>query len=241
MPNNPFKRRNMKNTTIFGILALGCSTAAVAVPEDFRIEKDPATPTQPLKLKFWGNPDVYYVIESTTDLMQPWDEYFYAVKGVSGSGGTGQAEAVQFAPFAGTDKAFFRLLYDSDPLSLLGLTDHDGDGIATALELDAAMNATVAETFVDSDSDGLPDYWETFYFGDLSRDGSGDFDGDGILDKFEWQARTNPIVDQASTFISESTGLLEYSYNSLGRLQTTSGSVNLTFSFDNEGNLESAN
>jgi hypothetical protein len=61
------------------------------------------------------------------------------------------------------------------------------------------------------------------------------------LDKFEWQARTNPIIDQASTFIPESTSLLEYSYNSLGRLQTTSGSVSLTFTFDDEGNLESAN
>ncbi len=127
-----------------------------------------------------------------------------------------QPEAWQFAPFVGTDKAFFRLLYDSDPFGVLALTDHDGNGIATDLELDAAMNATVAETSVDSEPDGLPDYWEMFYFGDLSRDGNGDFDGDGILDKFEWQARTNPIVDQASTFISESTGLLEYGYNSLG-------------------------
>ena len=214
---------------------------AVAVPEKFRIERDPATPAQSLKLTFWGNPGVYYVIESTTDLKPSWDEYFYAVKGASGTSGTGQAVAVQFAPSAETGKTFFRLLYDSDPLSLLGLTDHDGDGIATALELDAAMDATVAETRVDSEPDGLPDYWEMFYFGDLSRDGNGDFDGDGILDKFEWQTRTNPIVDQASSFISESTGLLEYSYNLLGRLHTTTGAVNLTYSFDNEGNLESAN
>jgi len=235
MPNNPFQTQNMKHTTIFGILALGCSTAAVAVPEDFRIEKDPATPSQPLKLKFWGNPDVYYVIESTTDLMQPWDQYFYAIKGVSGSGGTGQAEAVQFAPFAGTDKAFFRLLYDSDPLGLLGLTDHDGDGIATALELDAGMNATVAETFVDSDGDGLPDYWEIFYFGDLSRDGSGDFDGDGILDKFEWQARTNPTVDDTIRSVLRD----DFSYDDRGWLSgyQLMGSKATTQGHDAEGNI----
>ena len=130
---------------------------------------------------------------------------------------------------------------DSDPFSLLGLTDHDGDGIATALELDNSMNAVVAETIIDSEPDGLPDYWEMFYFGDLSRDGEGDFDNDGILDKFEWQARTNPIVDQANAFIAESTGLVEYTYTLLGHLHTSSGPANLTFTFDEEGNLESAN
>ena len=172
--------------------------------------------------------------------MTPWDQYFYAVKGVDGANGEGQMEAVQFAPFPETDKTFFRLLYDSNPLGLLGLTDHDGDGIATALELDALMNATVPETFVDSEPDGLPDYWEIFYFGDLSRDGEGDFDNDGILDKFEWQARTNPAVDQAAEHIAESTGLTEYTYDLLGRLSTVSGPVDVGFVFDKENNLKSA-
>ena len=185
----------MKHSTIIGLTAIEFSVSLLALPENLRIEKDATNPTQPLKLKFWGNPNVYYVIESTTDLKTVWDQYFYAVKGVSGAGGTGQAEAVQFAPFPGADKAFFKLLGDPDPLSLLGLTDHDGDGIATALELDEGMDAVVAETIIDSEPDGLPDYWELFYFGDLSRDGEGDFDNDGILDKFEWQAKTNPTVD----------------------------------------------
>ena len=183
----------MKRFTIIGLAAIGFSVSLLALPEDFRIEKNPTTPAQPLKLKFWGNPNVYYVIESTTDLRTAWDQYFYAVKGVAGSGGIGQAEAVQFAPFAGADDAFFKLVLESDPFSLLGRLDHDRDGIATALELDDLMNATSAEAFVDSEPDGLPDYWEIFYFGTLSRDGTGDFDGDGVLDFDEWAARTNPI------------------------------------------------
>jgi hypothetical protein len=182
---------------------------------------------------------VYYVIESTTDLTASWDQYFYAIKGVTGSGGLGQPEGVQFAPFAGTNKAFFRLLYNPDPFSLLGLTDHDGDGIATALELDAAMNATFAETSVDSEPDGLPDYWEVFYFGDLSRDGEGDFDGDGILDKFEWQARTNPIVDQA---IDHQVLRDTYTYDDRGWLLTHQlKEKTRNLSYDAEGNPESAN
>lgn len=229
----------MKHQSITGLIAIGLCTSLLALPEDFRIEKDASSPSQPLKLKFWGNPNVYYVVESTTDLTQAWDQYFYAVKGVSGTGGTGQAEAVQFAPFAGTDKAFFRLLYDSDPLSLLGLTDHDGDGIATALELDNSMNATAAETIVDSEPDGLPDYWEMFYFGDLSRDGEADFDGDGILDKFEWQARTNPTVDDTARtalrddFTYDDRGWLS-SYQLMGSKATNQG-------HDAEGNITQQN
>jgi Tol biopolymer transport system component len=44
----------------------------------------------------------------------------------------------------------------------------------------------------DSDSDGLDDTWEMAYFGNLDRDGSGDFDGDGLTDREEYRAGTDP-------------------------------------------------
>lgn len=44
----------------------------------------------------------------------------------------------------------------------------------------------------DTDNDGMPDQWETDNFGDLSRDGTGDFDGDGLTDKQEYVLGTNP-------------------------------------------------
>jgi hypothetical protein len=47
----------------------------------------------------------------------------------------------------------------------------------------------------DSDGDGLPDGWEWTYFGDLSRDGSQDFDDDGLTDREEYWAGTNPTND----------------------------------------------
>ncbi|MHC4457696.1 MAG: CFI-box-CTERM domain-containing protein [Planctomycetota bacterium] len=44
----------------------------------------------------------------------------------------------------------------------------------------------------DSDSDSLPDWWETQYFGDLSQDGAGDYDGDGLNNLAEYQNDTFP-------------------------------------------------
>jgi uncharacterized protein (DUF2141 family) len=47
---------------------------------------------------------------------------------------------------------------------------------------------------VDSDADGMDDCWETFYFGNgnLNRDGTGDWDGDGLSDKGEFDNGTDP-------------------------------------------------
>ena len=45
----------------------------------------------------------------------------------------------------------------------------------------------------------MADDWEMAYFGDLSRDGSGDFDGDGLSDLAEFRAGTNP-TENASIF-----------------------------------------
>ncbi|NVK44291.1 MAG: calcium-binding protein [Oceanospirillaceae bacterium] len=45
----------------------------------------------------------------------------------------------------------------------------------------------------DIDGDGLSDAWEREYFGDLSRDGTGDFDQDGYSDLEEYEKGWNPI------------------------------------------------
>lgn len=51
----------------------------------------------------------------------------------------------------------------------------------------------------DSDNDGLPDVWELENFGTLDRDGSGDFDRDGLTDREEYLVGSNP-KDAASGF-----------------------------------------
>ena len=44
----------------------------------------------------------------------------------------------------------------------------------------------------DSDEDGLPDDWEVAYFNGLGRDGSEDWDGDGLSDRSEYRLGTDP-------------------------------------------------
>ena len=67
----------------------------------------------------------------------------------------------------------------------------------------------------DSDNDGMPDDWEMQYFGTLDRDGTGDFDGDGISDLDEYLNNTDPASSNAPSipdivspqYASEVTGL----------------------------------
>ncbi|MFT6861496.1 MAG: hypothetical protein ACJAVK_000048 [Akkermansiaceae bacterium] len=59
----------------------------------------------------------------------------------------------------------------------------------TGIAFDSAVDITDP---TDSDNDGMGDNWETFYFGNLSRDGSGDFDSDSLNDVDEWTEQTIP-------------------------------------------------
>ena len=50
------------------------------------------------------------------------------------------------------------------------------------------------EINLDSDNDGMPDWWEIQHFGNLSRNGTGDYDGDGLSDLYEYYADTDPTM-----------------------------------------------
>ncbi len=70
------------------------------------------------------------------------------------------------------------------------------------------------EKFIDEDSDGLEDDWEIQYFGDISRDGTGDYDGDGYTDRDEFNNGTDPAQNETSTveggvFTAGESGLIE--------------------------------
>jgi len=46
----------------------------------------------------------------------------------------------------------------------------------------------------DSDGDGLPDWWELKYFGNLDQGPNGDYDNDGLTNLQEYQHGTNPTL-----------------------------------------------
>jgi hypothetical protein len=45
----------------------------------------------------------------------------------------------------------------------------------------------------DPDSDGMPDIWEVAYFGNISRNGTLDYDNDGLTDLEEYENGTSPV------------------------------------------------
>ncbi len=61
-------------------------------------------------------------------------------------------------------------------------------------ELTASRTAIITIFGQDSDNDGMPDYWELKYFDSLDRDGTGDYDGDGISDLDEYLNGSNPLL-----------------------------------------------
>ena len=64
---------------------------------------------------------------------------------------------------------------------------------------DGIVVSTTRPSGLSSDGDELPDEWEILHFGDLSRDGLADSDGDGMTDLAEFRAGTDPLAPNMDT------------------------------------------
>ncbi|MFC1465718.1 MAG: BNR-4 repeat-containing protein [Candidatus Brachytrichaceae bacterium NZ_4S206] len=83
-------------------------------------------------------------------------------------------------------------LYHFHGLHWTGADDPDGDGLSNAYELLTATNPTVPNAAGDTDNDGLPDWWETLWFGGLGQSGADDPDRDGHNNLAEWTHGSDP-------------------------------------------------
>ena len=87
-----------------------------------------------------------------------------------------------------SNRCFFIMPFDAT-------WDFDGDGRSDFREyLDDTDQAVF--NYVDSDGDGMHDWWEVRLFGDLSETATGDFDGDGLLNAEEmvWLSTSNIVL-----------------------------------------------
>ncbi len=74
-----------------------------------------------------------------------------------------------------------------------GLMDGEEDRNRNGVVDPGESNPCDSDT-VDSDGDGISDVWELFYFDNLDRNGTGDFDQDGSRDLDEFEDDTDPSV-----------------------------------------------
>ena len=79
------------------------------------------------------------------------------------------------------------------------LGDPDNDYAYNDEEYAGGTNPNARLSFPETEvpADGMPDAWETLHFGATTRDGTGDFDLDGVSDLQEYLANSNP-ADPAS-------------------------------------------
>lgn len=92
-----------------------------------------------------------------------------------------------------TAHAHDNIQYAYDSLGRLIYVDLGaGKYIRYYYDVDSNLVARQVIGLTDTDDDSMDDAWETAFFGDLSRDGTGDQDGDGEKDYNEFISQTDP-------------------------------------------------
>ena len=101
----------------------------------------------------------------------------------------------------GSSKFFVRLCYvdgaGATSLQEAKDLDYDRDGLPNEFEVVAAGSDPFDPKSMgpDSDSDGLPDGWERYHFGNLGQGPGGDPDGDGETNLEEFTNGTDPMLE----------------------------------------------
>lgn len=110
---------------------------------------------------------------------------------------SGNDEDISYEVDGTADKGFFRLWFSDQPTADPDGDDFDYDGLTNWDEVDTHQTNPLKW---DSDDDGLPDWWEIEHGLDPNDDGSGnpangasgDPDGDGLTNEFEYWCYADP-------------------------------------------------
>jgi hypothetical protein len=192
-------------------------TLAALGPAEQLIAQSPSLPNEGSRLeydganriwrfKWWGKSGRTYFIQHTDDLNRSWQWLPFV------EAGNGSVREWGFNSSGG--KFFLRLKYSDIPTNNPSLADFDGDRVSNLDEVTQGTNPLLAP---DTNSNGLPDDWETFYFGAIGQNPNADPDGDGLTNLLEYQIGT-----KANVFDTDGDGLpdgFEYRYRS--RLRPT--------------------
>jgi len=103
-------------------------------------------------------------------------------------------------PLGQVEKNYLREWYND------ALSCSEAAPVAITAGIEAAGIDFLLSDDSDVDGDGMPDEWEAAYFGDMSRNGSEDFDGDGSADLLEYQAGSYPLDSNPDTDASPDDG-----------------------------------
>lgn len=145
----------------------------------------------------------------------------------------------------GEEKFFVRLHYVDDTgvttLQQARDADFDNDGIPNYYEVENLFSDPLDKDSVggDSDTDGLPDGWELFHFGDLNTaDPNAILQPDGLTNKEKAELGLNPNTDYSDENAAQPA---IYAYDAAGRLTGVTAPVAAgDYTPDEEGNLLNA-
>jgi fibro-slime domain-containing protein len=182
--------RTLSTSVLFPLLAAATAPAqTVAYPDEMLAISLGAAPGT-LDLSWFGHTGrSYFLMYSPTLATGSWS-YLPIIE-------PGTDATISYGATApGEDERFFaRTIIMPSASTQPKFADFDNDGVSNMDELQAGLDPLAfsdSNEDFDSDDDGLPDDWEIFYFGDLSRDGSGDYDRDGVSDAAEYAAGRRP-------------------------------------------------
>ncbi len=145
----------------------------------------------------------------------------------------------------GAPKFFVRLVYEDfdwvDDLESAELADFDSDGIPNLFEIEELGSDPLdrESNGGDSNSNGLSDGWERYYFNGLGiADPNAALQPDGLTNREKSELGLDPGVDYSHANAAHPT---RYTYDAAGRLTGVTAPVAAaSFSLDPEGNITSA-